>query len=152
MRVVREIKTDFLRVMSTGDTVPIEFRVTDYMRECVEELIRNKTRCVCVFDSLSDYKYSTISSSYKSISPVDAGGFIESVNWKTNELTIELDDKYADEESAYYVKPDEWNEYIFIIRATTQIEYEKLESGEDHGYGTITELFGLDLINERGKN
>lgn len=146
MKVIKHLEMNYRKVSSTGSLDECGIRVTEYLRMTMQEFINKTTRCVTIFDNISDYKYSIISTEYTRINPVDVVGRIVRIDWDTMEIELEIDDKYGDESGAYYIAPNEWDLYLPIIRGRIQMDYEKIASGEDVEYATVIELFGIDLV------
>lgn len=148
MQIVKKLPTTIQKIAADDASIasPVELRPTEYFRDSMNELVSAGTRCVTVFDDIEDYKYSTISKAYTAMSPIDIAGCIKNVDWDTLDVTMEIDDVYADPESAHYVKPEDWDSYTLLIRGRVHMEYEKVPSGETVEYGSIVNLFGLDLI------
>lgn len=130
----------------SGEATPMNIEVTAYFKKAMEELISAGTRCVTIFDNVSDYKWSTLSSEYYKVSPVDVAGSIKRIDWDTLTVWMEIDDKYQTEGSAFYIPEEDWDKYQLVIRARTEIGYRKELSGATTKYVTITQLFGLDLV------
>ena len=148
MEVCKKIPKTLRQLSSSqpGDITPMNIEVTAYFKKAMEELISAGTRCVTIFDNVSDYKWSTLSSEYYKVSPVDVAGSIKRIEWDTLTVWMEIDDKYQTEGSAFYIPEEDWDNYQLIIRARTEIGYRKELSGKTTKYATITQLFGLDLV------
>lgn len=149
MEIIRQLPLTMNKVQGGDVTVslPIAFRVTEYFRESLDEFVKTGMRCVSVFDDMVDYKYSTISNAYAKISPIDVAGYVASVDWDTLTVTMIIDDDYENEESAHYVRPEDWGYYVLMLRARVTMEYDNDPStGKIVEYAAVSELFGLDLV------
>ena len=153
MKVVKTLNLNTLAVGPGGDSMKLPIVVHDDLKIVVGKLIERKTRCIALFHNISDYKYSTKSTDYTTISPVDAVGYIDGIDWETGDIILEIDEKYGTPSDVNYISPEELALYELAIRAkfinATRRDYPTI--GDTTRVAVMTEIIGFDLVKLKEK-
>ena len=114
--------------------------------DTLNELISSRRRCICIFDTIPDYLYSTKGTKYVEMNVVDVVGYIKEWNKETLELIIELDDKFGEKGGDYYISPDTLDKYELKYRALMKLHHDINAKSGDNLKALIERLIGFDIV------
>ena len=77
---------------------------------------------------------------------IDVVGYIKHWNEDTNELTIELDDKFGEEGGDYYISPEELDKYELRYRSLMKLHHNPNAKSNDNLEALIYRLIGFDIV------
>lgn len=127
-----------IRTLIKGTGRDLEIELTQQVQDRINSLITNKNRCVCFYDSKDDYNYTiNNTSSYLLIPLADVCGSIARFDLDTLEFDIDMDDKYFDETSDFYIPKERIDDSKLSARTLGKVEGTKF---------VINVFVGLDLI------
>lgn len=143
---VNVIEKKFKSTISyNGKERPVRF--TEESKKYIEELMKNHTRCICVYNSVDEYKYSTVGTKYCSVSPTDTCGSIESIDYDNCTVNIRLMPECCDPNSYRYIDPNDYDKYNIIIRGV----FNKI-AGDGEGNATDVRFIAFDLLKDSSKS
>ena len=145
--VITKKMTPTIYVNTPEGLKSVDVRFGQLAIDTLRELISSRRRCICIFDTASDYLYSTKGTKYTYMNVIDVVGYIKDWNEDTNELIIELDDKFGEEGGDYYISPDDFDNYELRYRALMTLHHIE-QSVLDH-YNTNARGNGLEALVNR---
>lgn len=115
MENINRIKKTYKATINfNGTQVPLTF--SESSKKLIQACIDNGTPCICAYNSMEEYRYSTIGSKFSQINIADTVGKIASINYDTREVEIDLISDCSNPNSYRYISPDDYDKYIISIR------------------------------------
>ena len=105
-------------VQQQGKMVPFEFMASS--KEYIDDLIKNRTRCVCIYNNITELRVSTVAHKYMFVQAEDVCGCIRSIDYDAREVEIEFTPECCDPNSYRYINPDDYDKYELKIRGLSE--------------------------------
>lgn len=142
METIRIKKKYNKNVIYKGDRYPT--KLTKESKDLIGEYIDKGTLCVCAYNSIDEYKYSTMSTKYLSIDVMDAVARITFIDYNECEVEMEFMPECSDPNSYRYINPDDFDKYDLILRGIVMSTARSSEA--DY---TGARVIGFDMIKRR---
>lgn len=145
IEITKKMKSTIYTNTPTG-TKEVDIVMSSQVVDTIRELISSRRRCICLFDTISDYLYTTKGTNYMSMSPIDVVGYIKDWDEETNELVIMLDGKFGEEGGDYYISPEELDRYELRYRSLMHLHHNPKAKSGNNLEASMKSLVGFDLV------